>query len=135
MTDNKYTGEAPIRMGGRVYTLAYDWQALARIRTELADTALDLVLSTADPEALSKLIAIGLARHHPEMSAPAVMAASPPFMPSIAAVKYALNAAYWGPEGPPPEVAGENPPGRLARTMAGLRITLSRLWPWRTGRA
>lgn len=135
MTDNKYTGEAPVTIAGRVYTLVYDWQALARVKTELADTALDMVLGSAEPQALSVLVAIGLARHHPEMSAPAVFAASPPLMPTVAAVRYALHSAYWGPEGPPPEVAEENPRRGLAAMLTSPGTGLSALWRWLAGRA
>jgi hypothetical protein len=123
MPANTYTGEVPLQLAGRTFVLVYDWTALARVKSEIGDDALKLVLDGGDPASLAKVIAAGLARHHPEMSDAAVMAASPPLVPTVAKVKEALAYAYWGPKGEPEETK-ENPPGRMAR----LRTRLSQLF-------
>jgi hypothetical protein len=63
------------------------------------------------------LVSIGLARNHPDWTADRVFAASPPIRPTVRAVEEALNALYFGPEGPP-KGALENP---LKRTLRAIR--------------
>lgn len=129
MTKNAYTGRAPLQLDGREFGLVFDWEALARVKSELGGDALKIIAEGPDPERLALIVAIGLARLHPEMSAPAVMALSPPFVPTMNAVSAALSVAYWGPKGPPAEVPEPNPPVGLAR----IRTPLSGLWRWLTG--
>lgn len=126
MTMNPYTGHAPISIGGQRMTLAFDWSALARIRAELGADGQGRALS-GDLPALAALVAIGLARHHPDWDAETVAAASPPINPTIEAVQAALVSAYFGPAGMPKEPEPENPP-------VPSETRLNRLWRRLTGR-
>ena len=123
---NKYTGEVDLRLGEKTVTLQFDWTSWSRLETEVGIAEVDGIIRGRDPRALAHLIAIGLAKHHPEITAERVIAASPPLVPTIAALQQALNWAYWGPEGPPTtspavEPAGKTkgknpPPGRPSPT-------------------
>ena len=123
---NPYTGETPIEIGGEELTLVFDWRALARMRAELGEDGQVRALG-GDVEALAQLVEIGLARRHPGWDAGRVLDASPPLMATVDAVTKALNAAYFGPGGPP-EDPPENPPKPTRETRS------RRLWRRLTGR-
>lgn len=101
-----------VDIGGRLCRLHFDWAALARLKAEVGDIAPHLHHG-ADPRMLARILAIGLARHHPDIDAAAIEAASPAILPAIAAVDRALRLAYWGSEtgapGPENEAGQENP--------------------------
>jgi len=108
--DSKHTGDTSIEIGGKTYTLVYDWRALARIQTEHEGEDAGALIGKAqngNVEVLASVLVAGLARHHPEMDADAVMDASPPLIPIVGAMAKALNRAYLGTD--LPDEADEKP--------------------------
>lgn len=122
MAGNPYTGDVPIAVGDKALTLAFDYRALSRVRAELGADGQARALA-GDVDLLPKLLAAGLARHHPDWTAERIAEVSPPIVPTTKAIEEALLAAYYGPDGPPPENPPP-PPGTLWR----------RLWRRLTGR-
>jgi hypothetical protein len=108
---NKYTGEVPIEIDGRDYTLVFTNRAVADLETELGQAWAQEVRDGMGTEVLVRIVAIGLRHRHPEMTADAVMASSMPRVPATLALFQALRYAAWGPNGPPAEDPG-NPPER-----------------------
>lgn len=92
---NKYTGETFIELGGKSYTIVFDWKALAAVRSLYGDEQ-DALLMRGDVNAVANVLACGLMRHHPEMTAEKIIDLSPPFIPTVKALDVALNAAYYG---------------------------------------
>lgn len=126
---NELRGLVTVAIGGRVLTLVYDWTALAGLREELGkdfDQQLDVAIDTFDLRTLATVLTAGLARHHPEMSAEAIFAASPPLGPTILALRQAMRLAFTGGEEAGADAA-ENPP---------MRALIARLIPfWRLSKA
>lgn len=125
LTVNPYTGDTPVDVGGQRLTLAFDWRALAQVRSEIGIEGQAQALA-GNLEFLPRLISIGLMRHHPNWTAEMVAEASPPLMPTIKAAENALSAAWFGPDGAPDESSDENPPqppqtlfGRVWRRLIG----------------
>lgn len=112
--DSPHTGEVAIEIDGRPHTLVFDWRALSAARALFGGRDLGLVLADGDPVATAGLLACGLARHHPEMTADRILDASPPLVPAAAAIGRALGYAYWGPGGRP----AEDPPAPAPATPA-----------------
>lgn len=108
MADNPITGVTSVALGGETYRLQFTWNALAQISRKYGEDA-----NLFDPIILSDVVAIGLHKHHPEMSAEKVADASAPIVDVISSVNEALNYAYFGEKGPP-TVGAENP--LMART-------------------
>lgn len=102
MAGNKYTGEVTLDLAGVSCTLVYDWRALADIQSKYGEDAFDTLFEdiNGDFEKLADILAAGLRRHHPEMTAAAVMEASPALLPVREAVHLAILAAFLGPEKP-----------------------------------
>ena len=121
---NKYIGTTPIDIEGQQLTLAFTWDAIARVREELGDDGQAKALA-GDLEALSVLVAIGLSKHHGDWTADKVRVISPPVYPTTNAVEVALTAAYFGPNGVPEDQEPENP-------KVPLLTRLKRLWQRRT---
>lgn len=113
---NTYTAETPVEIDGQDLTLQFDWRALAAVKTAFGGADLGQLIRGDDPTALAKVLAIGLARHHPAWTAERILDASPPVMPIVDALTTALNAAYYGPAGVP-EAVKANPLRRIARAM------------------
>lgn len=121
---NAYRAQVPVEIGGRHLTLQFDYEALAAIRTQIGNDARVLeLLRGSDPRAFSTLVTIGLARNHPDWTEDRVFKASPAIRPTVQAVEEALNALYFGPEGPPSEATG-NPLTRIVRRA------MRSLWPF-----
>ncbi|QQP94056.1 hypothetical protein IGS68_35180 (plasmid) [Skermanella sp. TT6] len=81
----------PIVLGDRTFLLDFDWPALSQIYRDYGPTR-DLF----DPEVLGGIVLIGLKRHHPDVTADTLTAASPPIVQVVAAVDRALRYAYDG---------------------------------------
>lgn len=114
---NSYTGETPIEIEGKRLTLQFDWRALGAVKTAFPDIEFADLLRGDRPEALAAVLAMGLNKRHPgEWTVDRILDASPPVAPTILALNDALNAAYYGPKGPPKEVTA-NPLRRIARWM------------------
>jgi len=117
---NNYTGEVPIKIGRETLTLVYDWEALSVIHTRFPGAEIGALISDAGPRALAAMVAIGLARHHPEWTEAEVMKASPAVRPTVNVVVRAINIAYHGSEDLPEDVAPNPPMRRLIRWVARL---------------
>jgi len=113
---NSYTAETPVEIAGRRLTVQFDWRALGAVKTEFGGTELGSLIRGDDPQALAKMLAIGLAKHHRDWTVERILDASPPIMPTVDALTAALNAAYYGPEGPPSDITA-NPLRRIAGTL------------------
>src|SRR4051812_4663457 len=99
---NGYRAQVPVTIGGKHLTLQFDYEAMSLIRAEIgAENKLIAVLRGDYPKLMPALIAIGLKFNHPEWSVERVAAAVPPFRPMVQAIEEALNAFYFGPDGPP----------------------------------
>jgi hypothetical protein len=108
---NKYTGEVTIKIGEKTFTLVYDWTAIALLESELGAEVLR-ALFDAGPVALSKILSVGMAKHHPEMTPEKVMELSPPIFPARKAIDDALEVSYFGPEGQPEAKAEDMAEGK-----------------------
>lgn len=98
--ENPISGVTPIFLGGKEYRLQYTWNAIAAISRKFGDET-----NLFDPETLSEVIAIGLHKYHPDMTAVDVSDASPPIIEAITVVNQALQYAYFGDKEPPAEGA------------------------------
>lgn len=98
--ENAISGVIPISLGGKEYRLQYTWNAITAISRKFGDET-----NLFDPETLSEVIAIGLHKHHPDMTAVDVADASPPIIEAITVVNQALQYAYFGDKEPPAEGA------------------------------
>lgn len=101
--DNPITGVTSLPLDGKLFKIVYDWNALAQISRKYGDDA-----NLFDPAILAEIAAIGLQKHHPDMTADRITELSPPIVNVITVVHNALNVAYFGDRGPPVEGA-ENP--------------------------
>lgn len=99
--DANHTGETTLDLGGRLVTLVFDWRAMSAVRTLLQGGDIFAALAGQDPDLLAALVAIGARRHHPDLTAGAVLEASPPLVRTQAVVVKAINRAFWGAEAPP----------------------------------
>ncbi len=114
--DNEPRGEVSLKLDGKARTLVFDWDALARLKTELG-ADFDVKIGQAgydfDLDILAVALAIGLRRHWPDVTPEAVKAAGPSLVEVIDTLRQALNLAFSGSkEAPAPAV---NPPSRRAR--------------------
>lgn len=114
---NLYRAQVPVTIDGHRLTVQFDYDALAAIRAEIGDdNAVVTLLRGIDPKAFAGLVAIGLRRNHPDWTAERVYKAAPPIRPTVQALEEALNALYFGAEGPPePDTA--NPLKRIVRAL------------------
>ena len=98
---NYLTGDTPLEWPGKKLTLRYDWQALAALRTQIGPgfeqrigEILRDVLAHVEP--FAEIVAAGLVKHHPDITAETVLALSPPMGPTVVAVTQALGRAFNG---------------------------------------
>jgi hypothetical protein len=108
VTDAPHAGEARVVIEGKEYTLLFDWRAFSMLG-KAGFTGMES-LTPYEPERLAEILAIGLARHHPEMTATRLLDISPPFLPVINALARAIGYALTGPgedkpANPPPAAA------------------------------
>lgn len=99
---NPVTGEKAIEINGKRYILRYTWRALAEIESKHGENP-----SLFNPETLASVAEAGLRKHHPELTAEAIMELSPPVVPFAMAVQEAIRWANFGPEGLPKQAATE----------------------------
>ena len=116
---NPHAGEVTITIGGRPYTLVYDWTAIATLTDAFGkefDSVLGEAMDKLDTAILARALEIGLRKHHPgNLDAAAIMQASPPLISVNSAISEALTRAFWGAE-KPQERSPSNPP--IARLTA-----------------
>ena len=118
---NPITGEKIITINGQGYVMRFTWRALSEIEAKYGDSP---NLFSAD--VLSHVGSVGLRDSHPEMTPERLMDLSPPLMPFCAAVKEAIQWAYFGTEPIPQTSAGEVKKNRLAGMWSRLIKRLSR---------
>ncbi len=110
---NRYRGQVPLRLEGREAIIHFDFNALAALKEKWGlDGHSKLMTATAglDLEVLVDGLVIGLERHQPgKYDAARIKAIDPPWRLVQEAVYEALEAAWYGEEGPPEE----NPRMRL----------------------
>ena len=117
---NAYTATATIECESGALTVQFDYEALAAIRTEMKAEEVFGIVASGDLDAFCSLLAIGLRRHHPDMTAAKVKELSPPLALAQDAVNDALLYAHFGPDGPPAAVQndadgdGDAPAGETA---------------------
>ena len=115
---NKYKGDTVLDIGGKKYTLRYDWNAIGMLVTELGKGFEQKIIDAAlemDMPVLAKALAIGLERHHAgELTDKDIARISPPIVAVFDAVNRAISLAFYGKAEAP---ADENPtiPERLLR--------------------
>lgn len=107
MASNPYTGETKITIGGQECSLVFDWKALAAIHAQLGPDAVRNTLNKEaiwkqSPDVYVKMIHIGLARHHPDMTLEQVMDGLPPFAQTLTIITEALLVGYFGKDDPLP---------------------------------
>ena len=114
--DNEPRGEVSLKLDGKARTLVFDWDALARLKTELGSD-FDVKIGQAgydfDLDVLALALAIGLRRHWPEVTPEMVKVAGPSLVEVIDKLRQALNLAFYGSKEAP--ISTVNPPNRQAR--------------------
>jgi len=98
--DNKYSGMVGVRIGDKDYSLFYNWEALAKIKSTYGSSIIRDLYSAEEPAKLADVVSIGLSHKHPEMTPELIIKLSPPIMPLIMAVDKAMAYAYFGNELP-----------------------------------
>lgn len=101
---NAIRGEAPLHLGGNVYTLCYDWNALAVIAHTVGQD-----INLFDPETLAVVLSLGLSKHHPGFSPAAILDASPPLGSAVQDYNLAMRYCYFGHGSPPDKDDGDEP--------------------------
>lgn len=102
---NPIQGESPLVLGGRRYTLLYDWRALA-VMADKVGTDVNLF----DPATLATVLVIGLAKRHPGVTADMIFEASPPLGVAISDFNRAMRFSYFGHKQPTePETVSDVP--------------------------
>ena len=94
---NQYTGTQEITLAGKTCQIVYDWLALSEIHTEYGKEIINNLFKAASPEQMAGILAIGLKKHHADMTKEAILELSPPFIPTVAVIDKALAFAYFGP--------------------------------------
>jgi len=100
MTNNKYKGETHLVIDGKKHTIDFDWNALAILKQTVTDKELEQVVSGENLELVADVLAVGLKKHHPEMTAQMIMDLSPPFVTAVQALEQALTYSYFGASDP-----------------------------------
>lgn len=120
MTENRYTGETEIDLGGKKCTLVYTWKALTDLRTKLKDEfdVKGFAIEGLDIDKIALFLEAGLAARHPEMTKEAILALDPPapIIPAMTIIQVAMNRAITGKDTSQKEP--ESPPGLAAKLMS-----------------
>jgi hypothetical protein len=95
---NKITGVSEVELGGETYSIKFDWDALSAIKDKYGDAP-----NMFDASVVADVAAIGMAKHHPDITAEKIKDISPPLIPFADAVQTALQYAYFGAEAIPKE--------------------------------
>ena len=101
-------GDVPVEIGGQTYTLRFDHAALDELQENVGDNP-----NLFDSKTVGLATAIGLKRHHPEMTTEKIREISPPLVPLAKAVQSAIQYAYFGTE-PVPEESEKKADGQSA---------------------
>jgi len=93
---NPIRGDAPFFLGGDIFTLRYDWDALAIMGHHVGSD-----VNLFDPDTLASVLSIGMSKQHPGMTPAAIFDASPPMAAAVNDVNRALQYCYFGHRQPP----------------------------------
>jgi hypothetical protein len=88
---NPLQGESPLRLGGRTYTLVYDWRALAVMARAVGSRP-----NLFDPDVLAASLLAGLERHHGTVTKEDIFDANPAMGAVVSDFHKALQLAYFG---------------------------------------
>ena len=102
---NPITGESQVVIGGKEYTIRFDWSCLAEIESAHGDNP-----NFFNPKIVADIAAIGMKKKHPEMTEEKILELSPPLMPFATAVQRAMRFAYFGNEAIPEDNQKKNLP-------------------------
>ncbi len=115
---NERRGEIALDVAGESRLLVFDWNALARLESELGED-FDQKIAQAgykmDLGTLAIALAVGFTKHWPEVTAQLITEEAPPVIKTMEVLGKALNLAFYGSEEAPEAV--ENPPemSRISR--------------------
>lgn len=118
-TDNPVRGTITIDIDGKTYTMRLDWHGVAQVRRAFPDG-----YNLSDPEHLSVIMSVAMAKYHPEMNPDAIMDMSPPLELAIQSVTDMINYSWWGAKNAPESKEGqeeespENPPETTSEATA-----------------
>ncbi len=97
---NSYRGDVALKIGGKQYTLKYDWTAVVQLKTEFGkefDMEVSLAITEMDLPVLAKILAIGLECYQlGKFTDQDILSLSPPIVPIIGAIQKAISCAYYG---------------------------------------
>lgn len=99
MTENRYTGDTEIVLGGQPYTLRADWDAMAAAQEACQNPNALRSLYSLTTKQLSEVIAALLQRHHKGITAEWVREQSPAIVPTMESLNKAILFAYVGADG------------------------------------
>lgn len=120
---NERRGEVGLEIDGKMRSLVFDWDALARLETEIG-ADFDVKIAQAgydlDLKILAIALAVGFKRNWPEVTPELIMKVGPALVRVIEALGQALNLAFYGSMEVPK--APVNPPmNRLSRRASSSR--------------
>ena len=104
---NPVTGHQRVEINGKYYTVRFDWAALAEIAEAHGDNP-----NMFSPLTVASVAAIGMRKHHPDITAAFIYEKSPPLIPFADAIQTALKWAYFGSEEVPEDTTQKKSPPR-----------------------
>lgn len=99
MTDNRYSGDTSIIIGGETYTLRADWDAISKAQESCGNPNALRSLYSLSATQLSEVIAALMQKHHKGTTAEWVREQSPPIITVMEALNKAILFAYVGADG------------------------------------
>lgn len=96
---NKYTAEITVQIDKKKCVLVYDWHALSELHSRFPDDLRGGLLDVGkvnDPLKLAAILAIGLKKHHPDVTEEFIIDLAPPLVPMKKPLDEALALAYFG---------------------------------------
>lgn len=97
---NKYTGEATLKIKGKDHIVFYGWDQIAKLKSVFSQEQINDVIDGNDCALLAEMLAVGLQKHHPDVTAAKIKENAPPIYEAITAVGLAIRFAYFGPDDP-----------------------------------
>lgn len=114
---NKHTGEVELILGDKPYTLQFDLRALAAVSSKYGDDYLEKMskmISRAD--VVVTLTAIGLKKHHKEITEEFIYDLSPSLSYLAETVQTAFLYGFNGVNEPPAKSENQDPPDDKKKT-------------------
>lgn len=106
---SRHAGEHTLEIGGKRLKLFFSWQAVGEAQDVLGIEAVAKLsrIGALHPQEIAKLLKIGLAKHHPDITEEDIMEMSLPIVPVLAALDTAIALAYYGPTLEPEKETGK----------------------------